>query len=160
MGLFQIGLITALLFIFLQDLKYRKIHVVLPVLVLCFSIVITGFTWPHIINAMTNLGFFAVTLCVLTIYMSLRRKAFLNPFTHYFGLGDLLFYVAIAPLFLLYNYILYFIFSMAFALIMQAFFKRWISVNSVPLAGLSAILLTALLIKDLFMPYAKITLIH
>lgn len=91
--------------------------------------------------------------------MSLKSKKFLNPFEHYFGLGDLLFYVAITPLFLLKNYILYFILSMLFAILMQLGLKKFIKDETVPLAGFSALFLFIILLKDNFIGFQKITLL-
>lgn len=91
--------------------------------------------------------------------MSLKTRKFLNPFQNYFGLGDLLFYVAIAPLFILQNYILFFILSMVFAIGLQMGLKKIIRENTVPLAGFSALLLFILIIKDMMLDFQKITLL-
>ncbi|WP_278008956.1 hypothetical protein [Flavobacterium gyeonganense] len=89
----------------------------------------------------------------------MKSKKFLNPFEHYFGLGDLLFYVAITPLFLLKNYILYFILSMLFAILMQLGLKKFIKEETVPLAGFSALFLFIILLKDSLIDFQKITLL-
>ncbi|MFB9097199.1 hypothetical protein ACFFVF_11780 [Flavobacterium jumunjinense] len=92
--------------------------------------------------------------------MSLKNKSFLNPFQNYFGLGDLLFYIAITPLFVLYNYVLFFITSLLFAIVMQFVLRKWIKKDAVPLAGLSALLLLFIITKDIFFSFQKITLIR
>ncbi|WP_123955308.1 hypothetical protein [Flavobacterium cheongpyeongense] len=89
----------------------------------------------------------------------MKTKKFLNPFENYFGLGDLLFYIAITPLFLLKNYILYFILSMLFAILMQLGLKKFIKEETVPLAGFSALFLFIILLKDNFIDFQKITLL-
>jgi len=91
--------------------------------------------------------------------MSLKSKKFLNPFEHYFGLGDLLFYVAVTPLFLLKNYILYFILSLIFAILMQFGLKKIIREETVPLAGFAALFLFIILLKDSFIDFQKISLL-
>jgi hypothetical protein len=91
--------------------------------------------------------------------MSMKSKKFLNPFQHYFGLGDLLFYTAITPLFLLRNYILFFILSLLFAILMQFGLKKFIKEETVPLAGFSALFLIIMILKDNFMFFQKITLL-
>mgnify|MGYP003604328226 CR=1 FL=1 len=106
-----------------------------------------------------NVVFFLLILSILTIYMSLKNKSFLNPFQNYFGLGDFLFYIAIAPLFLLQNYILFFILSMLFAIGLQIGLKKFIKEQTVPLAGFSALLLFIVIIKDLVLSFQKITLL-
>jgi hypothetical protein len=106
-----------------------------------------------------NTGFFLITLGILTVYMSVKSKKFLNPFQHYFGLGDLLFYVAVTPLFLLKNYILYFILSLLFAIVLQFGLKKFIKEETVPLAGFSSLFLFIIILKDSFFVFQKITLL-
>lgn len=91
--------------------------------------------------------------------MSLKNKQFLNPFQNYFGLGDLLFYIAIAPLFLLKDYVFFFILSMVFAIGLQLGLKKIIKENSVPLAGFSSLFLILVIIKDMMFGFQKITLL-
>ncbi|MEO6175608.1 MAG: hypothetical protein ABIP27_10710 [Flavobacterium circumlabens] len=106
-----------------------------------------------------NTAFFLITLSILVLYMSIKSKKFLNPFEHYFGLGDLLFYIAVTPLFVLPNFIVFFILSMVFALVVQLVFKKVITEHTVPLAGFSALFLGIVLIRDYCSFYPKLTLI-
>jgi hypothetical protein len=92
--------------------------------------------------------------------MSWKNKGFLNPFEHYFGLGDLMFYLAITPLFLLKNYVIYFIGSMLFSILLQLGLKKRMKHETVPLAGFASLLLVVLILKDLFLNVYKITLIN
>ncbi|WP_349238953.1 prepilin peptidase [Flavobacterium yafengii] len=155
-----IGLLFCLLIVFLQDWKYRRIHVGLPLAIFFFSFYLIQHENKILVKIIVyNLFFFLLTLSILIIYMSLKTRKFLNPFQNYFGLGDLLFYVAIAPLFLLQNYILFFIFSMIFAIGLQLGLKKIIQENTVPLAGFSALLLFILIIKDMILDFQKITLL-
>ncbi len=153
-------MLLCLIVIFIQDWKYRKIHIVLPILIFSLSILIISiknYDWVKIIAF--NLSFFLITLSILTTYMSLKSKKFLNPFQHYFGLGDLLFYAAITPLFLLKNYILFFILSMIFAILLQFGLKKFIKEETVPLAGFSSLFLFIMLLKDHYLFFQKITLL-
>jgi hypothetical protein len=152
-------LLLALLLVFFQDWKYRRIHVLLPFGIFIVSGYITFSNPLGLKNVALNAAFFLVTLSILVLYMSIKNKGFLNPFKHYFGLGDLLFYIAITPLFILPNFILFFILSMIFALLLQTSLKRFINVNTVPLAGFAALFLCIVLIKDFCSFYQKITLI-
>ena len=155
-----IGLLLCLLAVFFQDWKYRRIHVGLPLAIFLFSLYVIQHENKILFKIIVyNLVFFLLTLSILILYMSLKTKKFLNPFQNYFGLGDLLFYVAIAPLFLLQNYILFFIFSMIFAIGLQLGLKKIIRENTVPLAGFSALLLLILIIKDMMLDFQKITLL-
>lgn len=153
-------LLLCLVLIFIQDITYRRIHVILPIVIFSLSFFIIPLKKYDLVEILVfNTCFFFITLGTLTLYMSLKSKKFLNPFEHYFGLGDLLFYVAITPLFLLKNYILYFILSMLFAILMQLGLKKFITEETVPLAGFSALFLFIILLKDMFIDFQKITLL-
>ena len=155
-----IGLQFCLLAVFFQDWKYRRIHVVLPLLIFLFSLYIISIQNKMLFRIIaSNALFFILTISLLTLYMSLKNKQFLNPFQNYFGLGDLLFYVAITPLFLIKAYIFYFILSMVFAIILQLSLKKIMKENTVPLAGFSALLLFVIVVKDLAFHFQKITLL-
>jgi len=155
-----IGLLLCLIVIIIQDWKYRKIHVALPVIVFIisfFAITQTNATKADII--IYNLIFFLITLAGLVAYMSIKNRKFLNPFENYFGFGDLLFYVAVTPLFLLENYVIFFIFSLVFAIVLQILLKKIIQEKTVPLAGFASFFLLFLIIKDVALDFKKITLL-
>jgi hypothetical protein len=155
-----VGLVLVLIFVFLQDLKHRHIHVFLPVLLFVFSFFIFQkniFLGYEIIGF--NILFVLLTLVLLVTYMSAKNKAYLNPFENYFGLGDLLFYIAITPLFVTFNYILFFILSMLFSLVLQLVFSKLMTVKTVPLAGFCALFLILIVVKDVFFAFKPLTLI-
>lgn len=154
------GLLLCLLIVFFQDWKYRAIHVVLPLLIFLSSYFIIRLENKLSNKIMLlNICFFLITLSILIIYMSLKNKHFLNPFQNYFGLGDLLFYICIAPLFNLKNYILYFILSMFFAICLQFTLRKKMKHDTVPLAGFSALFLFLILAMDSLLSIPKISLI-
>ena len=145
--------------IFWQDNKMRQIHIVLPVVVfLCAFIFINSFHSKYTV-VFSNLIFLFTTFVALITYMSIKNKKYINPFKNYFGLGDLLFYIAISPLFLLKSYIVFFVCSMIFAIVIQYLFKKYISQDSVPLAGLSSVLLIFIILNDTFLSWYQVTLI-
>lgn len=146
--------------IFWQDAKLRHIHVILPITVFSVAYFLTNYLQNNLKVIGVNVLFFTITIALLTLYMSLKTKGFLNPFQNYFGLGDVLFYIAITPLFLLYNYVLFFITSLLFAIVMQFVLRKWIKKDAVPLAGLSALLLLLIITKDVVFSVQKITLIR
>ncbi|MDR6764534.1 hypothetical protein J2Y38_004767 [Flavobacterium sp. 2755] len=153
-------LLFCLIIVFIQDWKYRKIHLVLPLVIFTagfFLIPVESYALGKI--ALLNILFFLIILGILTLYMSLKSKKFLNPFQHYFGLGDLLFYIAVTPLFALENYNLFFILSLLFAILMQFGLKKLIKEETVPLAGFSALFLFIVILKDYFITFQKITLL-
>lgn len=153
-------LLFCLVIVFIQDWKYRRIHVVLPIVLFLISFFIIHFKKSDLLEIVfINTAFFLITLSILTLYMSLKSKKFLNPFQHYFGIGDLLLYTAITPLFLLKNYILFFILSLLFAIGLQFGLRRFIKEETVPLAGFSALFLFIIILKDSFFVFQKTTLL-
>jgi len=152
--------LLCLLAVFIQDWKSRKIHVVLPVaLFLASYFLVTQQRKGNITLILYNAFIFMIILTVMILYMSLKNKRFLNPFQNYFGLGDFLFFIAITPLFLRNNYILFIILAMVFSLVVQVVFRRIIKRDMVPLAGLSALLLAILCIKDMLFDFNPVTLL-
>jgi hypothetical protein len=141
------GLLLCLLIMLWQDWKYRRIHVLLPLLVFAIGLfLVNGFSTYKI--TLINIAFFAIVFVALVVYMSIKAKAFLNPLEHYFGLGDVLFYIAITPLFNVKQYAIFFIASMLFALVMQLLLKKHSNHNTVPLAGFSSLLLFILMLVE------------
>lgn len=143
---------TCLVLIFLQDIKYRSIHILLPVGVF----VISGtLLYQKLGGAGLNFVFNNVVLFIaiffgMVLYMSIKKGVLENPFRRYFGLGDLLFYVSITPLFSVTHYLLYFILSMIFAILLSSIFRNIIKSDSIPLAGFSALLLIGFFILQFF----------
>lgn len=153
-------ILFSLVIVFVQDWKHREIHLILPIVIFStsfFIIPVKSLTLFKII--LFNSSFFLITLGLLIFYMSFKFKRFLNPFQHYFGLGDLLFYIAVTPLFLLQNYILFFILSMLFAIVLQLSLKKVLKKQTVPLAGFTALFLFIIILKDYFLSFQKITLL-
>jgi hypothetical protein len=153
-------LLLCLVVVFIQDWIFRKIHVVLPLAIFVVSFYMIPVEKYDLLEiVLFNIVFFLITLSILTTYMSLKSKKFLNPFLHYFGPGDLLLYTAITPLFLLKNYILFFILSLLFAIVLQFGLKRFIKEETVPLAGFAALFLFIMILNDCFFGFQKITLL-
>jgi hypothetical protein len=153
------GLLISLVVVLFQDLKFRKIHFVLPVLLFIFSIVLFNRTGMKYIICLTNISFFLFIIGILVLYMSVKSKKLLNPFEHYFGLGDLLFFIGIAPLFLTFNFVLFFILAMIFSIVLQFIFQKVTKEKTIPLAGFSALLLFLFILKDVLLNYSKITIL-
>lgn len=152
-------LFLSLAIIFWQDNKMRHIHVLLPVIVfLCAYFIVKNFPSKYNI-IFHNLIFLCTSFSTLIIYMSIKTKKYINPFKNYFGLGDLLFYIAVSPLFILKNYIVFFVSSMLFAIGIQYVFKKNIAQDSVPLAGLSAILMIFIILNDTILSWYQVTLV-
>jgi len=70
------------------------------------------------------------------VYVWLKTKRFTNPLIAHIGLGDVLFFVAVIPFFSLYSYMVFFISGLVLSLVLMLALGRFISANSIPLAGI------------------------
>lgn len=146
--------------IFIQDWKNRHIHVVLPIVIFICSCIAVGKSGKLFLSGVIqNAAFFLLILSVLVVYMSIRKKNIQNPFKNYFGLGDFIFYLSVTPLFATKQFIVYFILSMFFSIIMQKALRKQMVDSSVPLAGFSSLFLSIVILKDLLFTFQKITLL-
>lgn len=143
-------LFLSLILIIYQDLKFRHIHIVLPILLFCSGLWLTIEKDHFIVKELYyTIGFIVLNFVVLTIYFSIKNKSFLNPFKYYVGLGDLMYLLAVAPLFVFRAYVLYFVLGMVFSLILyMAFKKRYRTKETIPLAGYLSLFLMILLTSD------------
>ena len=134
---------------FFQDLKLRHIHFAFPLIVFVCSIYLLLQKSESLKIIIYNIVFFLSTFLFLIIYMSLKNRKYINPFKNYFGIGDLVFYISIAPIFYLNNYVIFFILSLIFSLLVQFIFIKKIKASTVPLAGFSSLFLFFLIVGDL-----------
>jgi hypothetical protein len=137
--------------VFYQDFKFRKIHIAIPLIIFLTALYYSWHTYAVPGNlVLYNLGFLLVTIALLVLYMSVKNRKYLNPFENYFGLGDLLLFASLTPLFVISHYIIFFIVSMVFSLIIHLGIIRYLTIKSVPLAGYVAILFLGVIAHDLF----------
>ncbi len=141
-----------LIFVFFQDFRKRTIHVVLPVVLFILALVINYYSANlKLVTIVYNLVFVLVNITGLFLYFSLKEKKFVNPIDSHIGLGDLVFFIAITPLFNLKPFILFFILGLLFSLILHVGFTFFKHVKTIPLAGyLSLFLIINLVAKNLF----------
>lgn len=128
--------------IFYQDLKYRQIHILLPIILLglgMFEYIYSKHSYTYVLQ---SLLFLTITLLAGYLYIIIKNKKIINPFKTIMGIGDIFFFIAVLPFFITENYILYFITGMFFSLLsfllLKVFYKK---INTVPLAGLLALYL-------------------
>lgn len=137
--------------IFYQDLKYRQIHVLLPILIFGLGLFVYIFNQHSYTYIIQSLLFLCVTLLSGYLYIVAKNKKVINPFKSIIGIGDIFFFIATLPFFITENYILYFITGMIFSLIsfliLKTFYKK---INTVPLAGLLALYFIVLKVCSLF----------
>ncbi len=128
-------LIASLLYIFFQDFKDREVYWFLfPIVgiltgVLHFNEVLKE---VFLLTLIYNV-FFVLFIFILTFfYIKLKLK---EKFSHVFGYGDLLFFIAITFSFSSFSFIVLFVMSLIFSLSLHLILKNKASQSSVPLAG-------------------------
>ncbi|MHA7843647.1 MAG: prepilin peptidase [Winogradskyella sp.] len=135
-------LLISLTIIIFQDIKYRAIHITLPLVVLMLSIAVNYFDATlEFSDILYNVLFIIVNVGGLFIYFSVKEKRFFNPVDTMLGTGDILFFIAITPLFGLKAFILFFIIGLIFSLLTHLIINIFKKVETIPLAGYLAVFL-------------------
>lgn len=117
-----------------QDCKDRLVYWFLYPLVGILALVIQYFILPFnsiLLNVGTNLILVLFLLLVCYVYTRLRKLEFTNSF----GLGDVLFFIFIAFTFSTISFLVLFIFSLFFSLLLHLVLSRKDKQKTVPLAG-------------------------
>ena len=135
-------MVAILLFLVYQDFKTRTIHVILPILVFITAIIINQFSVDLSYTViLQNTLFILINIIALVGYFSFKNKRIVNPVDVQIGLGDIVFFLAITPLFNLKTFILFFIASLFFSLITHTLFTLFKKVETIPLAGYMSLFL-------------------
>ncbi len=141
---YHIALVVLLTIAFYQDWKFRAISwIVFPALALVTTLLFIEIDLPWEIIRI-NLLFLSIVIGCLFLYVSLKRKRLTNIFKQDFGLGDVLFLIAITPLFAERNFILFFISGMLISGIIHGMVSLKNENKQIPLAGYLALYLIAL----------------
>ena len=128
-----------------QDLKFRGIHIaVFPVILLIGLYFNHWMSWGWE-DLLKSLLFLTVTISVLFAYLSLKNKQLVLLFKKYLGLGDVLFFIAILPLFSFRNFMLFFITGMIISMLLHMGLKSFQKQETIPLAGYLSIYLIGLM---------------
>ncbi len=147
-------LITILLISFgvmvFQDIKYRHIHVVLPILVFVAAMYMNK-DIIYIYDGLKSLLFLIINFAAITIYFSIKNSQPQNPFKTQIGIGDLLFLIAVIPLFSFRNFLLFFITGMVFSLLLYVLFQNKSQPKTIPLAGYLSLYIMLLMIPNMFL---------
>ena len=140
----QLLLFAVLLVMALQDFKHRAIYAWL--FLVLFGVLGTmkamGGSWIAMAKDLGyNAAFLGLQILLISIYFSLKERKWVNIFSTYFGLGDLLFLFSLTAYLSFLNYVFFYIISLICcilaSLIISVFskgFKRMI-----PLAGMQAV---------------------
>lgn len=131
-------LILLFLIVLFQDLKWRSVHWIVFPFMLTLSIFI-GIEQIEVVQWAFSFLFLAVLLLSLTLYLTLKTGKLVNITNGFFSWGDILFLVAIIPVFDLFGFMLFFTVGTLITLIFHGI-ANWIKTQeSVPYAGYMAV---------------------
>lgn len=132
----KIILILSFLIILIQDIRNRAVYWFLfPLSGLCAGILYYNDTLSELFAAsiVINLTFIGLLIAIVFIYAKLKLKTSLK---HVIGLGDVLLFVALAFSFSSVSFLILFIFSLVFALVIHKVIKPQPKYKDlIPLAG-------------------------
>jgi hypothetical protein len=120
-----------------QDVRFRGIHWIVFPLLLCATIAM-NLESISAITILYNAGFLIVLMLLLTLYLSLKMGRLVNITKGYFSWGDILFLVAMIPLFSFQWYILFFTIGTCLSLILHLIASMIKPQKTVPYAGYMA----------------------
>ena len=153
MLIIKLGIMTVLLLVAIQDFKYRAVYwIAFPVLsiLLFLDRSFKQETMTILQNTLFNLSFVLLQLLIVTVWFSLKNKKWINLIKGFLGLGDILFLIGIACYLSFASFIVFYIASLLFVLIIWLIWSnlKKASSNQVPLAGLQAILFLAVIVSS------------
>lgn len=156
----EIIVLICLVFICYQDFRFRTVYwICFPVLgaLLLFLKYQKAGAEDSLWHSIIGLSFFALQLLLLWVYFSVKHKKPVDLTAAHLGLGDVLF-LAILPFYLSpINYIAFYIGSLILVLAYVGGTKLLENpakpINpQIPLAGLQAIILAAVVLLSIFLP--------
>lgn len=135
MVILKILLISTLGFIFYQDLKERQVYWFLfPLFGICSAVLFYNGTLPDLFYISVGMNFIFISLLLLIVFLYSKLKLKSN-FKDSFGLGDVLLFIGLIFSFSTISFLVIFVFSLLFALLLHLFIKQYTKNQSVPLAG-------------------------
>ncbi len=144
--------IALLVLCFYQDVRFRGLHWILfPLLCVGAVLVNPEWVWKEM---MYSLIFLIATMVALTAYLSLKEGRFVQITNGYFSLGDILFLLAIIPLFDFREYLLFFTLGTCMTLVMHMIVSMIRRQKTVPYAGyMAAVGIAFLLFQEQIQSY-------
>jgi hypothetical protein len=135
----KIALLLLLATILYQDVKLRAVHwIFFPLLA---TAALCAQKWPLYWPVLLfNFTFLAGMLFLLTVYVSLRTGKITDITKGYFSWGDILFLLAVIPLFDFRSYMLFFTCGTFLALLIHLLATRMKAQPTVPYAGYMALI--------------------
>ncbi len=135
-------IIAILLIIVYQDLKYRLIHISLLILLFSLSLIFWYLRINIISIILYNSAFLSINLIILKVYTVLSKKEKTEDLIYGLGIGDILLFYAVTPLFSTLNYILFFTTGLIFTVVLHLLISIFVTPNKlIPLAGYLSIYL-------------------
>jgi hypothetical protein len=135
--------LVILLLMTVQDLRSRSITLLLFFILgslTIFSALSQQSVEKVLVTFVINSLFLLMHIMAIFIYLFVKHKRFVNPFRDHLGIGDLLFWVVISPAFSPLNFVLGFLSSLLFAIVVSLFLRNSRTEDkTVPLAGLQAL---------------------
>jgi hypothetical protein len=110
--------------------------VVFPLLLIGSFWINEAWLW---IDVLSNVGFLVGSLLALTVYLTLKEGRLVNITKGYFSWGDILFLLALAPLFAFRGYLIFFTFGTCLTLLMHIVASMIKRQKTIPYAGYMAI---------------------
>ncbi|NQY06578.1 MAG: prepilin peptidase [Flavobacteriaceae bacterium] len=138
------SLAIVLLLIAYQDIKQRAIHVVLPVLLFAISLVYWSQSFIPLEQLLYSFGFVLLCLAAIVIQFSIKNRRLANPFNVSFGMGDVVFLIAVIPLFTFFQYLIFFVCGMLFSILAFGVSQLIKKNQLIPLAGYLSVFLILL----------------
>ncbi len=148
--LLNIVLCIFLLVLVFQDFRYRAIHVLIVMAVFIISCSLLWIEQKTLMSIGKTVLFISVTMISLWGYISIKNGTVINPFRRAIGIGDVLFFLAITPLFSLFNYMIFFITGMLISILFVFFFGKFTKNKLIPLAGILSAYLVLIKVASIF----------
>lgn len=152
-----IFIIILLFVIVIQDFRQREISwFLIPLLLLVFVskglILLNKFVLLR--YSAINFGFIFFQLLMLTVYMSIKNKKPMFILNTYLGIGDVLFLIVLCSAFSPANFIVFYLSSLIFTLIIFSIYKLIVknADKHIPLAGVVAALMIGMVLLKSVLP--------
>jgi len=134
-----------LMLIAYQDIKDREVYAfIFPVLAIGLGMLHYFNVYPVQFFMATGINLIVVLMILGILYVYTRLRIKKPFFKEVFGLGDALFFVALALGFPTVTFVVILVFSLLFSLLTWIVFKRSVVHSTIPLAGYMSIFLGVL----------------
>jgi len=158
MMLFAVKLVVmiCLCVVAFQDFRHRAISwLLIPVLFFGFVfIALKTMEWDdYWRESLFNLCYILLVVVLLTVYLSLKNKKFVNIVNSFLGIADILFFAVLAVAFSPFNFEIFFLSSGILTSVIYGLLIYFKNVNpEVPLAGTMASMLLVVMILNFCLP--------